>query len=61
MFGVSGADTTITKLSTSATTKANKTLASKALTKGTLYPIVKKIAQILGVQNDKGYFCKRCF
>ena len=58
MFGVSGAATTITKLSTSAATKASKTLASKALTKGTLYPIVKKIAQVLGVKITKDIFAK---
>lgn len=58
MFGVSGAATTITKLSTSAASKASKTLASKALTKGTLYPIVKKIAQVLGVKMTKDIYAK---
>jgi len=58
MFGVNGAATTITKLSASAAQKASKTIASKALTKGTIYPIVKKIAQALGVKMTKDTFAK---
>jgi hypothetical protein len=58
MFGVNGAATTITKLSASAAQRASKTIASKALTKGTIYPIVKKIAQVLGVKMTKDTFAK---
>ena len=58
MFGVSGAASTITKLSTSAATRASKTIASKTLTLGTLYPIVKKVAQVLGVKMTKDIFAK---
>jgi hypothetical protein len=58
MFGVNGATTTITKLSASAAQKATKSIASKALTKGTIYPIVKKIAQVLGVKMTKDTFAK---
>lgn len=58
MFGVNGAATTITKISASAAEKASKTIASKALTRGTLYPIVKRIAQILGVKMTKDIFAK---
>lgn len=58
MFGVNGAAATITKLSATAAQKASKTLAQKALTKGTIYPIVKKIAQILGLKMTKEIFAK---
>lgn len=58
MFGVNGAATTITKLSASAAQQASKSIANKALTKGTIYPIVKKIAQLLGVKMTKDIFAK---
>jgi len=46
MFSVNGAASTISKISLSAAQKANKSLASKALTKGAVYPVVKKISGI---------------
>ena len=58
MFGVNGAANTITKISASAAQKASKDIAAKALTKGTIYPIVKKIAQALGVKMTKDIFAK---
>jgi len=58
MFGVNGAAATITKISASAAQKASKSIAAKALTKGTIYPIVKKIAQALGVKMTKATFAK---
>lgn len=58
MFGVNGAANTITKISASAAQRASKDIATKALTKGTIYPIVKKIAQILGVKMTKDIFAK---
>lgn len=58
MFGVNGAASTITKLSASAAQKASKSIAAKALTKGTIYPIVKKIAQALGVKITKETYAK---
>lgn len=58
MFGVNGAATAITKLAASAGSKASKTIAQKALTKGVIYPIVKKIAQVLGVKMTKEIFAK---
>ena len=58
MFGVNGAASTITKISASAAQKASKNIAAKALTKGTLYPIVKKIAQALGVKMTKDIFAR---
>ena len=42
MFGVNGAANPISKISASAAQKASKDIAAKALTKGTIYPIVKK-------------------
>jgi len=58
MFGVNGAASTITKLSGSATQKASKSIASKDLTKSTIYPIVKKIARILGIKITKETYAK---
>lgn len=58
MFRVNGAATTISKVSASAAQKASKSIAQKALTKGTIYPMVKKLAQVLGVQMTKEIFAK---
>ena len=58
MFGVNGAATTISKISASVAQKASKSIAQKALTKGTIYPMVKKIAQVLGIQMTKEIFAK---
>lgn len=58
MFGVNGAASTVTKLSASSAQKASKSIASKALTKGTIYPIVKKIARTLGVKITKETYAK---
>lgn len=58
MFGVNGASAAITKITESATQKVAKSLAQKALTKGTIYPIVKKVATALGVKMTKDIFAK---
>lgn len=58
MFGVNGAASIVTKVSASAAQRASKVIAQKALTKGAIYPIVKKIAQILGVRMTKEIFAK---
>ena len=58
MFGVNGAVKGINFLAKAAAEKALKTLARKALTKGTIYPIVKKIAQAVGVKMTKQIFAK---
>ena len=58
MFSVSGAAATITKISESAAQNASKELAMKALTKGVLYPIVKKIAKSLGIVMTKEIFAE---
>lgn len=58
MFGVNGAVGTINKLSTQVAEQVVKKLPQKALTKGTIYPIVKKIAGILGTKLTKDVFAK---
>ncbi len=58
MFGVNGANTAIRKISEGAARYASKTLMQKALTKGTIYPIVKKIASMISVQMTKEIFSK---
>lgn len=58
MFGVNGAASAIVKISEAAAQKAAKSLAQKALTKGMIYPIVKKVATALGVKMTKDVFAK---
>ena len=58
MFGVNGAATTSTKLSSSAAAKAGKSLANKPLTKYAVYNVVKQIAKVLGVRMNKEIFAK---
>lgn len=58
MSGVNGAASAIIKISEAAAQKAAKSLAQKALTKGVVYPIVKKVATALGVKMTKDIFAK---
>ncbi|MCL2109480.1 MAG: hypothetical protein FWH20_09085 [Oscillospiraceae bacterium] len=58
MFGVSAANAAIAKIAKSIAIQAEKTLVRQALTKGTIYPIVKKIAQSIGVKMTKQIFAK---
>lgn len=58
MFGVKVANGAIIKIAQKAALEVEKKVASRALTKGTIYPIVKKIAQILGVKMTKQVFAK---
>ena len=58
MFGVNGATGAIVKISESAAQKAANSLAQKALTKGVVYPVVKKVATALGVKITKDVFAK---
>lgn len=58
MFGVKGTTSAVTKLSASMAQKVSKTLASKPLTKSVIYPIVKKVATILGVKMTREVFAK---
>lgn len=58
MFGVNGAAGAIVKISEAAAQKTAKALAQKALTKGMIHPIVKKVAPALGVKMTKDIFAK---
>lgn len=58
MFGVKGATSVVTKISGSIAQKVGKTLSQKALTKGVIYPIVKKTATMIGVKMTKDIFAK---
>lgn len=56
MFGVQEANTAIKILADSAANKLSKSLAQKALTKTTYYPIIKKILSNLGIKINKQVF-----
>lgn len=56
MFGVQAANKVITKLAASAAIRANKVIAAKPLTKGVIYPIVKKIALVITGKMNKKIF-----
>jgi hypothetical protein len=56
MFGVQGAATTLQKFAGVLAQHISKKLAQKALTKGTVYPIVKKIATSVGIRMTKQIF-----
>lgn len=56
MFGVQGAALTLQKFSNTLAKHVAKKLAQKALTKGTIYPIVKKVATSVGIRMTKQIF-----
>lgn len=56
MSGVSGAEQTLMAIAKNAGSVAGKRVARQALTKGTIYPIVKKVAYYLGLQMNKQIF-----
>jgi len=58
MFGVQGASKAISNLAASIASKVEKELMKKALTKGTVYPIVKKVSTTLGYKMTKEVFSK---
>jgi len=58
MFGVNAANAAISKIAQTAAIHAEKTLVQKALTQGTIYPIVKRIAKLIGVRMTKTIFAK---
>lgn len=58
MFGVIGAASTVNKLAAQVAKQVVKKLPQKALTKGVIYPIVKKVATLLGVQMTKQIFAR---
>lgn len=59
MFGVNAANAAITNLAKLTAKQMEKTLVNKALTKGTIYPVVKKVSSILGVKMTKQIFAKQ--
>jgi len=58
MFGVNAANTALSRVAGLAAVGVEKMLLKQALTKGTIYPIVKKIAAIIGVKMTKATFAK---
>lgn len=58
MFGVSSAAQGVKIIAETASNKISRTIAQKALTKTTLYPIVKKVATTLGFKMTKDVFAK---
>ena len=56
IFGVQGASTTLNKVANSLALNVAKKLPQKALTKGVIYPIVKKVAAAIGVRMTKQIF-----
>lgn len=56
MVGVQIAQTGVAKASTLIAAQVLKTLPRKALTKGTVYPIVKQVTKVLGVSMTKTIF-----
>lgn len=58
MFGVNGAVEAVNKIATQVAKQVVKKLPQKALTKGIIYPIVKKVATFLGVKMTKDIFAK---
>lgn len=56
MLGVQFAQSGVTKVSTMIAAQVVKKLPQKALTKGTIYPIVKTVALRLGVSMNKNLF-----
>lgn len=60
MFGVQGAASTLRKFADVFAKQVSKKLAQQALTKGTIYPIVKKSCYQCGHPYDKADFCGYC-
>jgi hypothetical protein len=58
MFGVRGASDAIAKVSTQVAATVARRLPRQALTKGAVYPVVKKVAGYLGVAMTKETFGK---
>jgi hypothetical protein len=58
MYGVAGAVGLMEKISVSAGQATAKTLLASALTKGTVFPVVKKIATALGYKLSTAAFSK---
>lgn len=58
MFGVNGAVNVINKIAGQVAKQVAKKLPQKALTKGVVYPMVKRIAALIGVRMTKEIFAK---
>lgn len=58
MFGVNAAQIGVTKTAEMIAKQVAKKLPQKALTNGMVYPVVKKVSTILGVQMTKQVFAK---
>jgi hypothetical protein len=56
MFGVQGAANVLQKFANILETRISKKLAQEALTKGAIYPIVKKVATNVGIRMTKQIF-----
>lgn len=56
MFGVNGAMGTVNKLAAQMTKQTLKKLPQKALTKGAIFPVAKKVATGLGIKMTKDSF-----
>ncbi len=58
MFGANGATDAVAKISNQVAAAVAKKLPQKALTKGVVYPVVKKVAGYIGVKMTKDIFAK---
>lgn len=58
MFGVQAANKAIVQVSGLISEQIVRTLPSKALTQGVIYPVVKRVSAYLGVQMSKQIFAK---
>lgn len=58
MFGINGANQGIKIVAETTSKKISKSLAQKALTQTAYYPIVKKVATVLGFKMSKDVFAK---
>ncbi|MEV0007898.1 hypothetical protein [Streptomyces sp. NPDC047973] len=58
MYGTQSANAAVGKVAQMMSEQVAKKLPQKALTKGVVYPVVKKIAQYLGVEMTKQTFAK---
>lgn len=56
MFGVDLADNAVVKLAQSAALNIEKKILQKALTRSAVYPIIKKVASILGIRISQQSF-----
>ena len=58
MYAVNGADNVVKKLTPLIAQRVIKVLPKKALTKGVIYPIIKKIATQIGIKMTKPIYAK---